>query len=160
MKLHQLIRIALLSLLAVAAGTTSLAARSKVVWQAYSLPELKVAMHTLGVGEQARVIVTLGDGTKLTGYVSQADDQHFVVVAGGKATPVEYEQVADIRAGNPLTQVKFAARITTEAGAAAAVTPVPVTRTHERLSAAAKAALILGLTAAGIVASLAIAGKL
>jgi hypothetical protein len=137
-------------------------AKSKIEWQTYSPAQLKAAMSTLGVGEHARVIVTLQDGTRLSGYVSQANDTRFMVVGKGEATPVEYGRVADIRAGNPDTQVKFAARLTTEAAALAAQTPPPAKprHGHQRLSNAAKAALVLAVTAAGIVATLAFVGAL
>jgi hypothetical protein len=160
--MKQVARTASLALLAGVIGASVLAARTKVEWQAYSVAQLKAAMSTLGVGEHARVIVTLQDGSKLTGHVSQADDTHFVVVVGGRAQPVEYDQVADIRAGNPDTQVKFAARITTDAAALAASTPPPVKvqRQHQRLSAAAKAVVVLAVTAGGIVLTLALFGKL
>ena len=137
-------------------------AKSKIDWQTYSPAQLKAAMSTLGVGEHARVIVTLKDGTRLTGYVSQANDSRFMVVGKGEATPVDYSAVADIRAGNPDSQVKFAARITTEAAVVAAETPPPPKphHTRQRISNAAKVTLVLAVTAAGIVAGLAIAGKL
>lgn len=161
--INQLVRGVLPALLVALVATATASAKSQQVeWQTYSQAQLMAAMKTLGVGGHARVIVTLQDGTKLTGYVSQSDDTHFVVVVKGQATPVPYDQVFDIRAGNPDTQVKFAARITSEAGAIAAETPPPpqVQHPHPKLSAAAKATLILGLMAAGIVASLAAAGKL
>ncbi len=151
-----------LALLVSTIAVPPLCAKSKVEWQTYSEAQLKAAMSTLGVGEHARVIVTLQDGSRLTGFVSQADETHFVVVEKGKATPVDYDQVSDIRAGNPDTQVKFAARISTEAAAIAAQTPVPPKPHHKRqqLSNAAKAAVVIAVTAAGIVATLAIMGKL
>ncbi len=160
--LKQLVRHAALAALAVLMSTPWLTAKTKVEWQTYSLPQLKAAMNTLGVGEHARVIVTLQDGTKLTGFVSQENDTRFMVVGKGQATPVDYDQVADIRAGNPDTQVKFAARITTEAAATAAETPPPVKikHQHQRLSAASKAVLVLALTAGGIVLTIALLGKL
>jgi len=161
----RLIRILLSTSLApllVLTMSASSPAKSKVEWQTYSSAQLKAAMATLGTGEHARVIVTLQDGTQLTGYVSQANDSRFMVVGKGEATPVDYTQVADIRAGNPDTQVKFAARITTMAAAIAAQTPPPVKphHGHQGLSHASKIALVLALTAAGIVASLALAGVL
>lgn len=161
-EVHQFLRPASLAVLVTLAVSPSLRARSKVEWQTYSAAQLKAAMSTLGVGEHARVIVTLQNGTKLTGYVSQANDTRFMVVGKGEATPVDYSQVADIRAGNPDTQVKFAARITTEAAVVAAETPPPPKphHTRQRLSNAAKAAVVLAVTAAGVVATLAIAGKL
>ena len=158
---HFLQHLSLVALVALMASP-SLRAKSKVEWQTYSEAQLKAAMSTLGTGEHARVIVTLHDGTKLTGYVSQANDTRFMVVGKGEATPVDYSQVADIRAGNPDTQVKFAARITTEAAAVAAETPPPPKphHTRQRISNAVKVTLVLAVTAAGIVAALAIAGKL
>ncbi|HEV3279888.1 MAG TPA: hypothetical protein VG860_24085 [Terriglobia bacterium] len=156
---HRSLTIALALLLVAAMGAPPLVARSKVEWQTYSLAQLKTAMGTLGVGEHAKVIVTLEDGTKLTGHVTQTDDTHFVVVVGGRATPVEYDQVADIRAGNPDTQVKFAARIATDAAALAASSP-STKQGHPRLTAASKTIVVLAVTAGGIVLSLALLGKL
>lgn len=110
----------------------------------------------------ARVILTLQDGTRISGYVSQENDTQFMAVGNGQATPVQYQQVADIRAANPDTQVKFAARITTEAAAIAAETPPPVKphRVRHALSATSKAVLVLAVTAAGVIATLAALGKL
>lgn len=151
-----------LALLAALMAVPALAAKSKIEWQTFSLDTLKAAMSTLGVGEHARVIVTLQDGTKLSGYVSQSNDTQFMVVANGQATPVQYQQVADIRAANPDTQVKFAARISTEAAAVAAETPPPVKphRVRHALGASSKAVLVIAVTAAGIIATLALVGKL
>jgi len=161
-KLNQRLGAAALALLVALTAAPTLAAKSRIEWQTFSLDQLKAAMTTLGVGEHARVIVTLQDGTKLTGYVSQANDNQFMVVGKGQATPVQYQIVADIRAANPDTQVKFAARISTEAAAVAAETP-PVVKphpVHHALSSTAKAVLVVAITAAGIVATLALLGKL
>lgn len=160
--IQQVARCRFLALFVILIVTATATAKSKVEWQTYSQAQLKAAMGSLGVGEHARVIVTLQDGTKLTGYVSQSDDTRFMVVGNGQATPVQYDQVSDIRAGNPETQVKFAARITTEAGAIAAETPPPAKaqHSHAKLGAAARAAIVIAVTAAGIVATLAAVGKL
>jgi len=160
-RLIQILRSTSLAALLTLTMSASSHAKSKIEWQTYSAAQLQAAMATLGTGEHARVIVTLQDGSKLTGYVSQANDTRFMVVGKGEATPVDYTQVADIRAGNPDTQVKFAARITTEAAAIAAQTPPPPKpHHHQGLSHASKIALVLAITAAGIVASLALAGVL
>lgn len=161
-KLNRRLGAASLALLAVLMAVPALSAKSKIQWQTFSLDTLKTAMTTLGVGEHARVIVTLQDGTRLSGYVSQENDTQFMVVGAGQATPVQYQQVADIRAANPDTQVKFAARISTEAAAVAAETPPPVKphHVHHALSTTARAVLVVAVTAAGIVATLAALGKL
>lgn len=161
-RLNQRLGAASLALLATLLATPTLGAKSKIEWQTFSAGQLKAAMSTLGVGEHARVIVTLQDGTKLKGYVSQANDTQFMVVGNGQATPVQFQQVADIRAANPDTQVKFAARMATEAAAVAAETPPPVKPhpAHHALSATARAVLVVAVTAAGVVATLALLGKL
>lgn len=44
-----------------------------------SAEKIKLAVAKIGVGEKARVTVIRRDGTKLSGYISQARDTDFIV---------------------------------------------------------------------------------
>ena len=56
----------------------------------------------MGTGRDAAVEVKLKDGTKLKGYISEANDDHFVVTDAktGSRTVVPYPQVKKARHGN------------------------------------------------------------
>ena len=72
--------------------------------------KIKAGITQLGTGEQARIEVKLTDKTKLKGYVSEATDDHFVVVDAktGAATSVTYGQVQQARGNNLSTGAKIA----------------------------------------------------
>jgi hypothetical protein len=54
--------------------------------------KVKAGIQKLGVGRDSRIEVTLADGTKLKGYVSEIKDGSFVVMSDGTnvATEVPY----------------------------------------------------------------------
>ena len=72
--------------------------------------KVKANIQKLGEGKDARVRVTLRDGTKLKGYVSRIDEGSFVVVddATGAATEVPYPQTKQVKGNNLSTGVKIA----------------------------------------------------
>lgn len=84
---------------------TAVAARPPQSEKAKPTKEEKRAEKTkeliakLGTGQEARIGVELLDGTNLEGYVSQADDDHFVVTKEktGAVTTVMYSQVKKIK---------------------------------------------------------------
>ena len=63
-----------------------------------SVEQIKIKVARAGTGEKARVTVRLKDGTKLKGYVSQAEENNFVVRdrKTDAATTVRYEDVAKV----------------------------------------------------------------
>ena len=64
----------------------------------------------LGLGRDARISVKLRDKTKLSGFVSKAEEDHFVVtdLRTGESTPVTYAGVAQVKGNNLSTGVKVA----------------------------------------------------
>ena len=72
--------------------------------------KVKAAIAKLGVGSDARVEVRLRDKTKLKGYVSEANENGFVVVdeRTGVATQVTYPQVKKVKGKNNLSGEKIA----------------------------------------------------
>ncbi len=78
------------------------AARSKAEKRALFAEKVKAGVERLGVGEDTRVAVRLHDKMKLTGYVSDAGEDSFVVtdLKTGKATTVAYADVAQIKGNN------------------------------------------------------------
>ncbi|MEO5857857.1 MAG: hypothetical protein ABIR33_02800 [Pyrinomonadaceae bacterium] len=59
-------------------------------------------IQKLGQGKEARVQVKLKDGTKLKGYVSQINEDSFLVMndATGTATDVPYSQTKQVKGNN------------------------------------------------------------
>src|SRR2546423_10152271 len=72
-----------------------------------ALPPEKVKAKIIryGTGREARVIVKLLDGTRLKGYVSAIEADHFVVasVKQGNTTSVAYDQVRELKRDPSLT---------------------------------------------------------
>jgi hypothetical protein len=75
---------------------------SKADREARFAARVKAGILTLGVGAQARVEVKLRDKRSLTGYVSEAGDNEFVVKDSetGTATVVPYSDVAKVKGNN------------------------------------------------------------
>lgn len=58
------------------------------------LEKVRAGIVKLGTGPDAKIQVTLKDGTKLKGYVRDANHEQFVLVdSQGNVTPVKYPQV-------------------------------------------------------------------
>lgn len=62
-------------------GVTAFA-ETKAEKEAKFIEKVKVNVTKLGTGKDARIEVKLKDGTKLKGYVSQINENGFVVVNG------------------------------------------------------------------------------
>ena len=79
----------------------------------------KAEILKLGIGRDARISVKLRDKTKLAGYVSKAEEDHFVVtnLSNGKSTPVTYAGVAQVKGNNLATGAKVAIGIGIGVGA-------------------------------------------
>ena len=68
--------------------------------------KVKTNIAKLGVGVDSKVEVKLKDGTKLKGYVSEINEDGFVVTdANGKSTPVPYPQTKQVKGNNLSTGV-------------------------------------------------------
>ena len=74
------------------------------------LEKLKAGIHRLGTGPDARIKVKLKDKTKISGYISEAGDDSFVVVDAetGKSNIVAYPQVARAKGNNLSSNEKLA----------------------------------------------------
>jgi len=72
--------------------------------------KVKAGIAKLGTGPDARIEVNLRDKTKLKGYISEADDEGFVVVDDktGTSTKVPYPQVKKAKGKNNLSGEKIA----------------------------------------------------
>jgi hypothetical protein len=72
--------------------------------------KVKSEITKLGAGKEARVEVKLKDKTKLKGYVSQINENNFVVVDDktGSATEVPYPNAKQVKGNNLSTGVKIA----------------------------------------------------
>jgi len=70
--------------------------------QAQFAEKVKAGVARLGVGPEARVTLKLRDKTKLTGYISEAREDAFVVTNAetGRQTAVAYANVAQIKGQN------------------------------------------------------------
>jgi hypothetical protein len=74
---------------------------------------VKAKIIKYGTGRQARVVVRLLDGTKLKGYVSAIEADHFVVADAryGSATSVAYDQVRELKRGSAMDALQKATAI-------------------------------------------------
>ena len=75
--------------------------------------KVKAGVGKLGTGKEALVKVKLRDGTKLNGYLLEANENSFVVVDSktGEATSVTYPQVKQVKGNNLSTGAKIAISI-------------------------------------------------
>jgi hypothetical protein len=74
------------------------------------LEKLKAGIHRLGTGPDARIKVKLKDKTQISGYISEAGEDTFVVVDSGtgKSNIVAYPQVAKAKGNNLSSNEKLA----------------------------------------------------
>jgi hypothetical protein len=72
--------------------------------------KVKAGIQKLGAGKDSHIEVTLADGTKLKGYVSEIKDTSFVVTsdATNAATEVPYPNAKKVQGNNLNTGVKIA----------------------------------------------------
>ena len=72
--------------------------------------KLKAGIRRLGIGPDARIKVKLKDKTKISGYISEAGEDSFVVVNAetGKSDIVAYPQVAQAKGNNLSSNEKLA----------------------------------------------------
>lgn len=77
-------------------------AETKAEKEAAFTAKVKADIAKIGVGQDARIAVKLRDKTKLSGYVSQAGEESFVVtdLKTGVSTEVPYPNVTQARGKN------------------------------------------------------------
>jgi hypothetical protein len=93
--------------LMLALGTASLiSAKPKGDKDREATEKVKAGILSLGVGPEANVEVTLRDKTRLSGFVSEANEGSFVVTdsKSGASTTVAYPQVAKVKGNNWATK--------------------------------------------------------
>ncbi len=75
--------------------------------------KVKAGIAKLGTGKKALVKIKLQDGTKLNGYVREANENTFVVIDSrtGDATTVPYPQVKQVKGNNLSSGAKIAITI-------------------------------------------------
>lgn len=71
--------------------------------------KVKAGIEKLGTGPDAKVKLKLYDKTKIKGYISEADDDSFVVVEAktGETTEVPYSSVKQVQGNNMSQGVKI-----------------------------------------------------
>lgn len=85
-------------------------AETKAEKEAKFAEKVKVNIAKLGTGTNARVEVKLKDGKKLKGYVSQINEESFVVTdeKTNVATEIPYPNAKQVKGNNLNTGVKIA----------------------------------------------------
>lgn len=89
---------------------TSAFAGTNTETRAMVAEKVKAGIGKLGTGPGAKVRVKLYDGRKLSGYVREVADDHFVVVDSktGIATEVPYSNAKQVKGNNLSAGVKIA----------------------------------------------------
>ena len=97
-------------LLNLAFGATAFGAASNEEKAARDAEKVKANIVKLGTGKDARVEVKLKDGGKLKGYVSQINENSFIVMdeKTASATEVAYPNAKQVKGNNWSTGVKIA----------------------------------------------------
>ena len=101
---------ALIVLLLNAVGVGSVYADTKEEKEARFTERVRENISKLGTGTDARVEVRLRNKTKLKGYISQINENSFVVVEDNTniSTEVSYQQAKQIKGNNLSNGVKIA----------------------------------------------------
>ena len=91
-------------------GATIFASGSNEKDDAKNAEKVKTEISKLGSGKDAKIEVKQKDGTKLKGYVSQINENNFVVVdeKTGAVSEVSYPNVKQIKGHHVSTGVKVA----------------------------------------------------
>src|SRR5262245_26507110 len=106
----RLISLALAALLAIPLAHPRIAAADLNSEKEARLAEkVKAGIAKLGVGPDARVKVNLKNKTKLAGYISETENESFVVtdLKTGHTTTVAYADVAQVQGNNLTTRTKI-----------------------------------------------------
>jgi hypothetical protein len=99
----KLITFALVILLVqVTCASTAVVASTRAEKEAQLADKIKTGIARLGTGKQALVKVKLRDGTRLAGYISEANENSFVIVDAktGNSTTVAYPNVTQVKGNN------------------------------------------------------------
>jgi hypothetical protein len=99
----KLMTIALVILMVqVTCASSAVVASTRAEKQAQLADRIKTGIAKLGTGKQALVKVKLRDGTKLAGYISEANENSFVIVdaKSGVSTSVAYPNVTQVKGDN------------------------------------------------------------
>jgi hypothetical protein len=72
--------------------------------------KVKAGILKLGVGQQARVTVKMRDKTKVVGYISEVQNDYFVVsdMSASSSTTIAYTDVTQAKGNNLSTSAKIA----------------------------------------------------
>lgn len=99
-----------LSLIHTCSSLSAVYAKSLSESEARLAEKVKSGITRLGTGPEARVKLKLRDGRRLEGYVSQINEDSFVVMDSrtNTATTVLYPQVKQVKGNNLSSGVKFA----------------------------------------------------
>jgi hypothetical protein len=113
MMLRRCLSIALTFLLCNPIWASPLFAQLHGGWKKYSPGQLQAAMNVLGSGQESHITVKLLDKTVLSGYVTEIEPAHFLVMdtRTTRVFPVRYRNVKELRAENAENGVQFAARV-------------------------------------------------
>lgn len=86
------------------------AASSKTEKQTQLIEKVKAGILKLGVGQDARVEVKLRDKTTLSGYITEATSESFVITdkKTGATSTVPYDDVKQVKGHNLSTGAKIA----------------------------------------------------
>ena len=95
--LTKLVSLTLALVISGIANVSHVRASSQDERQARSTAKVKQRIGERGIGENARIEVTLLDGSKLKGYISEAGEDSFVVTSSGAPTRVAYSQVKQVK---------------------------------------------------------------
>jgi hypothetical protein len=92
------------------ASAPSVLAKSKAEKEGERAEKVKAGVARLGVGKEARIAVKLRDKTRVSGYISQADEDSFVVtdIKTGATTEVAYTDVTQAKGQNLSTGATIA----------------------------------------------------
>lgn len=103
-------------------GIVSTFAETRAEKEAKFALEVKASVTKLGTGKEAKVQVKLKDGTKIKGYISEINENSFVVVdeKTGTSTEIPYPSAKQVKGNNLSNGVKLAIAI----GIIAAVTTI------------------------------------
>jgi len=94
------------------------AAKSKAEKETARAAKVKAGVAKLGVGKEARIAVKLRDKTRVSGYISQADDDSFVItdIKTGATTEVAYTDVTQAKGHNLSTGATIAIAVAVAVG--------------------------------------------
>lgn len=90
---------ALIFLLLATANSSLISAQTQTDKDASSIAKIKATVVKRGTGENKRVEVKKQDGTKLKGYISQADEDSFTLIDSKtkQSTEIAYGDVAKVK---------------------------------------------------------------